>query len=267
MHDVHSSAVSLDALYDRHELWRGRLNTPAPAAQPTGFGSLDQALHAGGWPDSGLMELLCVPPCPQALRLMMPALAARQDGLLVLANPPARPRADTLHEAGIHTGNLLVMRSENTETLLRACREAAASGVASTLVMWMPRGTDTPTNLRRLHLAARQGRCLLVVLRHGDQAMQPSPAPLRVVVRATDSGKLSLEIVKQPGGWGGQQVSLSVLPERVTEPLAATTDMPVPPAQRATTFRDPDSRFAPRWPAPASRPVTNLPGHTLTLPW
>lgn len=268
MHDTHSTAASLNALYDRRELWRGRLHRPASAALSTGFPALDDALHAGGWPDSGLMELLCVPSCPQALRLLMPALAARQDGLLVLANPPARPRADTLHQAGIHTGKLLVMRSADTDTLLRACREAAASGVASTLVMWMPRGTDTPANLRRLHLAARQGRCLLVVLRHADQALQPSPAPLRVLVRAEEGGDLALEIVKQPGGWGGQRVSLKVLPERLTSPLAPTVEMPVPPTQRATGFRDPDSRFAPRWPAPTRRPlVASPPGHTLTLPW
>ncbi|MDF1780544.1 MAG: hypothetical protein P1U67_04555 [Alcanivoracaceae bacterium] len=266
MQDIQTStntnaAVSLDTLYARAEVWRGRMSRPAAAALNTGFSALDQALHNGGWPANGLVELLCASPCPQSLRLLLPVLANQQDGLLVLANPPARPQASTLKQAGIHSANLLVMRSHDHPTLLRACRETAASGAASVLVVWLPEGTDSPANLRRLHMAAQQGRCLLIALRSANQVQHASPAPLRLVLRASPPAHLEIEIVKQPGGWGGQRLTLALLPERLTWPFAATADMPAPQANKGSTktentssvpaFRDPDSRFGYR-PAPRS---------------
>ena len=198
-----SHAEPLAPLYDRALLWRGRLSRPAADTLPTGFQALDAALHGNGWPASGLVELLCTQPCPQALRLMLPALSGLQDGLIALANPPARPQASTLRQAGIHSANLLVMRSSNPDTLLRACRESASSGAISALVLWIPAGADTPTNLRRLHLAAQQGRCLLVLMRSADQLQHASPAPLRLQLTALPPTQMRLDIVKQPGGWGG----------------------------------------------------------------
>ena len=266
------TAVSLDSLYARADLWRGRLSRQdSPAHVETGFDALDQALHLGGWPAAGLVELLCQTPAPQALRLLLPALSRLQDGLLVLANPPARPQANTLKQAGIHSANLLVMRSQDSATLLRACREAAASGAASAMVAWLPPGCDTPSNLRRLHLAAQQGRCLLVLIRNADQGLQASPAPLRLRLQAAPPAQMHIEVVKQPGGWGGQTLELTLAPERISQPLAACRDMPAPDANAGTArvFRDPDSRFG--WRATRTQPIqvaspVNSPVHNLALP-
>lgn len=272
MQDIQTStninaAVSLEALYARSDVWRGRMSRPPATALHTGFSALDQVLHNGGWPASGLVELLCASPCPQSLRLLLPVMAKQQDGLLVLANPPARPQASTLKQAGIHSANLLVMRSHDHQTLLRACRETASSGVASVLVVWLPEGTDSPANLRRLHMAAQQGRCLLIALRSAHQVQHASPAPLRLALRAAPPAHLEIEIVKQPGGWGGQRLTLALLSERLTWPFAATADMPAPQENKSSTknttpsapaFRDPDSRFGYR-PIPRSSTTETIP--------
>lgn len=243
--DLDNHHDTLAPLYDRAVLWRGRQSRPAASIQPSGFSALDEVLHGNGWPASGLIELLCTGPCPQALRLMLPALSRLQDGLIVLANPPARPQANTLRQAGIHAANLLVMRSTDTNTLLRACRESAASSAVSALVLWLPEGADSATNLRRLHLAAQQGRCLLVVIRGAEQAQQASPAPLRLQLTSLPPAQLQIDIIKQPGGWGGQRLALNLLPERISQPLAATAQMPAPKANPPLRqFQDPDSRFA-----------------------
>jgi cell division inhibitor SulA len=269
MHNLqtHPEVQSLAFLHSRPDLWRGRLTQPLVETQETGFEALDRALHNNGWPTSGAVELLCESPCPQALRLLLPVLSRRQDGLIAMANPPARPQAHTLHQAGIHSANLLIMRSTDPKTLLRACRETAASGAASALLAWLPEGSDSPANLRRLHMAAKQGRCLVVVLRHARHAVNASPAPLRLLLQGSRAAQVSVEIIKQPGAWGGQTVSIPLSPERIHSPLADTTQMPVPTSmatQRqpkrmdsnqgshlaldksvpAKTFTDPDSRFA-----------------------
>lgn len=257
-------APTLDSLLDRPGIWRGRAAAPADKVRDSGFALLNQNLHQGGWPASGLVELLCAGSCPQALRLLLPAMAQAGDGLVILANPPARPRAETLQQAGVRPHRLLVMRSAREHTLLQACHEAASSGAVSLMVVWLPEQMDDPVSLRRLHLAAREGNCLLVAMRSAQHADRPSPAVLRLRLRIQPPAHLGLEIIKQPGGWGGQQLSLALLPERLSQPLAATRDMPAPRQQRHLnahkTLPDLDSRFAwRRPPAATTSGLHNLP--------
>ena len=232
-----SQHPALDTVLARPGVWRGR---PAnhETGTDTGFPALDQALHLHGWPNAGLVELLCSGPCPQALRLLLPTMAARAEGLVVLANPPARPRAETLRQAGIHSQRLLVMRSERQDILLRACHDALTSGAVSTLVVWLAPDMDDQTSLRRLHLAAREGRCLLVAMRPASQADRPSPAILRLRLRVLPPAHLGIDVIKQPGGWGGQQLSLALLPERLRQPLPASCDMPAPEHQHGAPAAD-----------------------------
>ena len=256
--------AALNAVLERPGIWRGRPAANTELASDSGFPALNDALHLRGWPAAGLVELLCSGPCPQALRLVLPVMAGRADGLVVLANPPARPRAETLQQAGIKSQRLLVMRSERQDTLLQACHEALASGAVSTMVIWLPENMDDQTSLRRLPLAAREGRCLLVAMRPASVADRPSPAMLRLRLRVQPPAHLAVDVIKQPGGWGGQQIHLALLPERLVQPLAASRDMPAPPRLRerqkaAPGYRDPDSRFAWRRPAATAPGLQNLP--------
>jgi len=239
----------------------------------TGFSKLNDALEQGGWPQSGLIELLCAGPCPQSLRLLLPVMAARQDGLTVLANPPTRPRADTLQQAGIASHRLLVMRSQLDNTLLDACHDAARSGSVAVLVIWLPELMDDHHALRRLHLAAREGHCLLVAMRTTSHAQRPSPATLRLRLRTQPPTHLGVEIIKQPGGWGGKQINLALLPERLpmtgNEQPAITINKPrerrlhdVPTDGNRIPhyggYQDPTSRFS-RPKVQPRRSLKNLP--------
>ena len=261
---VADQASPLTTLLDRPGIWRGRPAPPSGDVRDSGFAALNQSLHQGGWPASGLVELLCAGPCPQALRLLLPAMAQAGEGLVVLANPPARPRAETLQQAGVSSRRLLVMRSTREHTLLQACHEAAGSGAVSLMVVWLPEHLDDPISLRRLHLAAREGHCLLVAIRPAQHADRPSPAVLRLRLRIQPPAHLGLEVIKQPGGWGGQQLSLALMPERLRQPLAASRDMPAPRQQRHANSHqalpDPDSRFGWRRPLASTTPsLQNLP--------
>src|SRR5690554_4134797 len=102
------------------------VNTRHPASPvgqvvDSGFAGLNDILHQRGLPAAGLVELLCADSCPPALRLMLPAMAARQQqGLLVLANPPARPSAATLRHAAVKSHRLLVLRRDRKSTRLNS---------------------------------------------------------------------------------------------------------------------------------------------------
>ena len=268
--------AGINQLLARQDLWRARDGRPAEAgALATGHAALDNVLQHGGWPRQGMTELLTEGPCPQALRLLMPALGKCDDGLIVLVNPPARPNAALLQRHGIASGRLLVLRSDNPRTLLQASLEAASSQTVSAMVVWLPQGKDDATSLRRLHLAAQQGRCWLSLVRDARHAEQASPAPLRMTVKAQPGGDLALNILKQPGGWGGQTVTVAVLPKSVRELYPMTAAMPAPNHQRQPhdgryPVPDLNSRFTrkplrqPGSPPPGTFPQ---PGDSLPLPF
>ena len=54
----------LQQLLARRDTWWGRESTGTGQGQSTGFNDLDQILAGGGWPEQGLVELLCPLPCP-----------------------------------------------------------------------------------------------------------------------------------------------------------------------------------------------------------
>lgn len=254
------NAPSLQSLLNRPDLWRGRDTRAArPDIWQTGFAALDNALHQGGWPAHGLSELLCESLCP--LRLLLPALsqAARQ-GLIVLANPPALPGAQAWAAAGVDLARLLLLSAPASEPALlrRACLEAASSDAVAALLLWLPPREQDPRLLRRLHLAAQQGRCWLVAIRPHRFRQHSSPAPLRLQLQPAGAD-MAVEIIKQPGGWAGQQVTLPWLPGSLHDSRPATAQL-APPSHMATE-------------APPQRPVTpqpapppELPEHRLGLP-
>ncbi|MCH8543059.1 MAG: hypothetical protein LAT61_05780 [Alcanivorax sp.] len=272
---------TLHELLHRADIWRGRDALPdaAPPVWQTGVSALDQALHHGGWPAQGLTELLSPTPNPGLLRLLLPALARVDSGMIILANPPARPNAAALRRAGVDITRLLVIRSSGEDRhVLRACLEAAASDSVSALVFWAPASLKDPRHLRRLHLAAQQGRCWLTLIRDQRFSQQGSPAPLRLHWQALPGAHNSpldearLTVLKQPGGWAGQQITLPWRPDALRHPGGRAAGLPAPLAQTvAAPIRPqaPRPHAEPPEPEPAiyrlGTPVKQLPEPALAL--
>ncbi|HAJ41349.1 MAG TPA: cell division protein, partial [Alcanivorax sp.] len=85
----------------------------------------------------------------------------------------------------------------------------------------MPAGT-----LRRLHLGAQQGRCLLILVRPRQAGRQPSPAPLRLDLSCPAPGELTVTVHKQPGGRAGLHCRLPLLPEHLRRRPPACRELP-----------------------------------------
>jgi cell division inhibitor SulA len=237
----------LQQLLTRRDTWRGRaLHSTEHVGRPTGFDALDRLLAHGGWPRHGLVELLCALPCPPLIHLLVPVLA-RAGGARMIVNPPARPGAVALAQAGIPLEHLLVLKSGDRATLLRACFEAAASDAVGVLVLWAPSGALPVGTLRRLHLGAQQGRCLLVLVRPQHAARQPSPSPLRLILTCTAPGELGVTVHKQPGGRPGGGCLLRLLPDHLCQRPPACAALP------ALTRRP--SVNPPGLPLPPPRPI------------
>jgi len=190
--------MSLDALLQRADLWRG--NAPAPHGQhviSTGRAELNELLD--GWPQGALTEILVNHQGIGELALLMPALArlTREDRWLVFVAPPHIPYAPALAQHGVELARVLVVKPQRPADTLWALEQALRAGCCGAVLAWPTRADFTA--LRRLQLAAEAGDAMGVLYRTEELAQQSSPAALRVQL-ASVGGDLEVRVLKQRGG-------------------------------------------------------------------
>lgn len=173
-------------------LWRAdRLAAESTPVWPSGYAVLDAELPGGGWPATGLTELLLPAAGAGELRLLAPALHAAGGELLWVA-PPAWPYAPALHALGLARG-VHLMPADSADAAW-AAEQALRAGCCTAVLWW---GDAPVPMLRRLHLAATA--CPLFVLRPWGAQSQSSPAPLRLACTTAPQGKLAVRIFKRRG--------------------------------------------------------------------
>jgi hypothetical protein len=182
-------------------VWRGR-SRAAVETLPTGFAALDAGLPGGGWPRHGLVEVLTPYPGVGELYLLLPALAALSRvspaRWCTWVSPPHEPFAPALEAHGAALDRMLMVRSHLP---LWALEQALRSGACGIALGWLPR--VSPRAIRRLQLAAEQGRALGVLFRSQQFAHLASPAMLRVVLEPLkESGRhgARVTLLKSRGG-------------------------------------------------------------------
>ncbi len=194
-----------DALAEllRHPaLWRGG-DADAPETVPTGFRALDARLPGGGWPLATLIELLVPAAGVGEIRLLLPALrhlttaAGEEPRWVAWLAPPHLPYAPALADAGLDPARMLVVRPRAGSDRLWAMEQALRSGACAAVLGWT--GAADHTALRRLKLAAEEGRTPAFLLRPAKHRGDGSPAALRLALVARDFG-LDVEILKSRGG-------------------------------------------------------------------
>ena len=173
------------------------------AQRSTGHAALDAELPGGGWPAAGLTELL-LPACGSGeLRLLAPALAG-QASLWVA--PPFLPYAPALAALGLAPGQLTVAQPDSAADAAWAAEQALRSGALAAVLWWQTANAAAAresallaTTLRRLHLAALEGRTPLFALRPLNVRAHSSPSPLRMSLVAAGGRQLQVEVFKRRG--------------------------------------------------------------------
>lgn len=193
----------LERLLAHPALWRAGSAARGPV-WPSGFARLDEALPGGGWPRSGLIEILPARFGQGELRLVLPALAAltgRPDARrCVWVAPPLQPFAPALAAAEMDLTRLLIVRvppRAQRLTALWAFEQALASGACDSVLAWMRHAPAR--QIRRLHLAAQRGNALGVLFRPRESAHEASPAMLRVALEPRGDG-VRITLLKSRGG-------------------------------------------------------------------
>ena len=221
---------NLSALLARPDIWQAsssRQQGPGSgSALSTGYKALNRALHQGGWPLGAMTEILCDQRGIGELELLLPALAEYtcQHQKVVFISPPCIPYAPALHQAGIDPRHLVVIQTPDSIEQLWAADQLLRTGVTGAVLCWLNDATIRPGQLRKLQLAAQASHGLNVLFRPSHCAAEASPAALRIELSAPSATGLAchLHILKQPGGWGGQTLTLPRPAELLTRNVPAS---------------------------------------------
>ena len=124
-------------------LWRARelpRQHVADAGTGTGFSALDEVLADRGWPQAGLVELICEDCGIGELRLLSPALAtlaSTDKRCIAWINPPHLPYPPALQTAGIDPSRVLLVRVQDHGDTLWAFELACKSGACCAVLGWL----------------------------------------------------------------------------------------------------------------------------------
>jgi len=229
------SKKSLVSLLQRPDIWQAsRLNQHATGID-TGFQQLNQTLYLGGWPQGGVVEILPDRLGGAELLLLLPCLArlSQQPGWLVLIAPPYIPYAPAWQQQGVALQRLLVVQPRNLSDLLW-CTEQALRSTGNSVISWLANPAIRYAELRKLQLLSQQTTGLAALIRPAPSATQNSPATLRVRLHS-HSAHLALDILKQPGGWAGQNLLLPLSQQMIQEQVSAN-QLPVYRASAAARY-------------------------------
>jgi hypothetical protein len=212
-------AASLAAVLAHPAVWRGGDCAPEPAAVPTGFAALDAVLPGGGWP-LALTEIQLACEGIGELRLVLPGLARLQtdDRDVVWIAPPHLPYAPALAAAGLDLRRLVIVRPATAVDAQWAFEQALHAPECGAAFAWLP--THDERALRRLQVAAREGRTWGALWRRPGQRASATAAPLRLSLAPQD-GRLAVRVLKRRGAALPQPVLVDV-----AQPVAPAPALP-----------------------------------------
>jgi len=206
---VSSMNPALATVLSNPAIWRGGDCAPEPAAIASGYPALDAVLPGRGWPEGALTEIVLAREGIGELRLTLPALARLQgDGRdAVWIAPPHLPYAPALAAAGVDLARLVIVRCRSAADQLWAYEQALHAPECGAAFAWL--GERNERVLRRLAVAAREGRTWGVLWRRPGQSAVASAAPLRLALAPQD-GRLAVRVLKRRGGELAKPVLIDV---------------------------------------------------------
>jgi len=171
--------VDLFDLPERHR----EHNSHSVSTQSTGFSALDQLLPGGGWPTSGLVEIISRHKAIGELQILMPLLRMRshQPQSLLWITPPYQLHGPALAQSGINIRNSFVIpaqtRCNNALWSIEKALQSTECGMVLAWQNWLGGRV-----IRRLQMAASEGKTLGVLFH--QRPTPHSPATLQLELSA-----------------------------------------------------------------------------------
>ena len=201
--------MAIEALLDHPGIWRGDRHAQVAPGIPTGYPELDALLPGGGWALGALTEVVLQHHGIGELSLFVPALGrlSAAGEWIAFVTPPHLPYPPALADCGIDLRQFLLIRAGSAQDRLWAAEQALRAGSCAAVLFWPPDDTDE-RSLRRLQLAAEEGRTLGVLFVRDRRRARTSPAALRLRLEAESAERLRVHLVKRRAGGIAAPVSL-----------------------------------------------------------
>lgn len=190
---------NLEPLLSNPGIWRAGAHRTETGLR-TGFPALDAALPGGGWSAGAVSEVLLSAPGIGELRLVLTALAAQSDEqrCVIFLDPPAEPCVAALAQQGLASCRIVVVRSTSVRDRQWAGEQLLRSSSTAAVLMWDSRPSDR--SVRRLQVAAAEGKGMCFLFAPVSYGQQTSPAALRMHVAPTQlPNQVSIDILKCKG--------------------------------------------------------------------
>ena len=129
------------------------------------------------------------------------------NGDIIWIAPPHLPYAPALAAAGLDLARLLVVRCRSVADRLWAFEQALRAPECGAAFAWL--GPHDDRVLRRLAVAAREGRTWGVLWRRPGQQAVATAAPLRLAL-APQGRRLAVRVIKRRGGDVAQPVLIDI---------------------------------------------------------
>ena len=159
---------------------------------PTGVDGLDELLPCGGWPKSGLVEIIVPDVYTDFMSLLMPGLArfSRQGRWIAMVAPPCQARARLFGDAEADTGidplKVLQVNPHPGRSALWTAESMLQSGDCGVVLAWPNCNTELMD--KRLQNAAASGKALAVLVRYEGLSMPPSSVDVRLKLEVDADG-------------------------------------------------------------------------------
>ncbi|GLP96174.1 translesion DNA synthesis-associated protein ImuA [Paraferrimonas sedimenticola] len=190
----------LSQLLQRNDVWRANQWQAELKSYPSGFARLDQELAGGGWPQTGVCQLICAEPGQGELQLLLPLIKrlSQDNQWLVWLSPPAIPYPPALAAAGVDLAQQLWLQPEDHKQALWALEQSVSSGACRMALAWLDH--LSLSQARRLQLVAEKGNCLLFLFVAQAHECDSHPVQLKLELARQLQGT-QVRIIKRRGGW------------------------------------------------------------------
>jgi len=160
--------------------WEPSSATVSSLVVPSGSRTLDDMLPAGGWPKSGIVEIILADAYSEAMGLIMPALVrfSRQRRWLALVNPTYPARTGLFTEDAVRHERVLTVNPHPGRSALWTAESLLRAGECSVVMAWPNCSTELMG--KRLERAAAHGKALGILFSYEGRQSHPSGVALRL---------------------------------------------------------------------------------------
>ena len=169
--------------------WESTTASGSSLVTSTGSVVLDELLPGGGWPRSGLVEIILPDAYSEAMSVLMPALVriSQQRRWIAMVNPTWPARSQLFTEPAVRHERVLQVNPHPGRSALWTAESLLQAGECSVVMAWPNCRTELMG--KRLEKAAAHGKALGILFSYEGLQTQPSGVALRIRLESGRDGR------------------------------------------------------------------------------